>query len=997
MAVKLHSFSSGNEVSVPLLENIGKMTSLKFITKIRKLSNVNEHIPIPYPQVILCVQVYKMSKIWVLGSQMLSEWRDQIYCLTDHSGYFVIEDVFCNDKRDPSAIDYSDPIFEWLRKSKWECILSGELQQKQRALLAHATTPHLPQFKAVDMHKIRFCDLSFRVAIREIASGSDGKNYFAFVTNLAPCSGVRLHLWPEKSKMASDTSPSKGVVEVTSKMVEIPAGPAPIQIEPGSQTEQPPPSAVLQLGPEDMRGFHFLTISVSPRPTVSGRPPPAASMAVGQFFNPDDGKRKFSPASLLLSFYSEKVEFSRWSVSNLARVPHGLCRLRCFPPVAIAWYSTSGLHVIPNLYSETISVDSSPAFWDSTQESDMTTVLLLLDPHCSFTIGAGVSVTTAAGRFLLLYCSEIVGFSIAIIFFALMRQARTWELDLPLPSLLAAVELNLRMPLAFLLLAILPIVVSLVASLGRKCPTYFFQSVSQSFLQFLFTQVILVCFVHLALGMLILLLSHALHSHTALCSGFDPLLPLEEKSPNSPNFDKEATVTPKSKPSITGMRIGVGQSFPWFLDSALCVGVILHGLCGSKPKYNFISFPFLHIQGQQVGLSIVYMRAGFYWYLSGLALAPYRAFYAMAAVGVLRLDFGTGNSFFRFFGDTVILGGNVDITPAEARVSKPLKSLAHPKYISSSRSSITKSTYYLKKGRHLEMDPTTDFTNTQPYVSSPFTLPPFDSLAPLPLPQNTPYCENPPSIPQPPTQIPTPMIYTTPPPPPTTSYSAPIVPAQNPPPSPTFDVPSPPECSPSPNPPEYGPSPPSFSPETPGTLEYVPLRITMFQVHQRLYQAHLDMSPAHQFISRSRLVSHQVHQKLVPQDMYPAPQYTFQVHLGYTPSPVFQPPVIYPPPSVPPPPYKGPHYALWCVVKPSVPDPIIQEAMNYACGSGANCESIQPSGSCYQPDTLYAHTSYAFNSYWQRTKVAGGTCDFGSTGMLVTVDPSKLLTTNHKL
>ncbi|KAF9604671.1 hypothetical protein IFM89_009107 [Coptis chinensis] len=105
--------------------------------------------------------------------------------------------------------------------------------------------------------------------------GSDGKNYFAFVTNLAPCSGVRLHLWPEKSKMASDTSPSKGVVEVTSKMVEIPAGPAPIQIEPGSQTEQPPPSAVLQLGPEDMRGFHFLTISVSPRPVFF-------SLSIGQ-------------------------------------------------------------------------------------------------------------------------------------------------------------------------------------------------------------------------------------------------------------------------------------------------------------------------------------------------------------------------------------------------------------------------------------------------------------------------------------------------------------------------------------------------------------------------------------------------------------------------------------------------------------------------------------------------------------------------------------------
>ncbi|KAF9592166.1 hypothetical protein IFM89_012660 [Coptis chinensis] len=532
--------------------------------------------------------------------------------------------------------------------------------------------------------------------------GSDGKNYFAFVTNLAPCSGVRLHLWPEKSKMASDTSPSKGVVEVTSKMVEIPAGPAPIQIEPGSQTEQPPPSAVLQLGPEDMRGFRFLTISVAP--------------------------------------------------SKLGDNLQGLCRLRCFPPVAIAWDSTSGLHVIPNLYSETISVDSSPAFWDSTQESDMTTVLLLLDPHCSFTIGAGVSVTTAAGRFLLLYCSEIVGFSIAIIFFALMRQARAWELDLPLPSLLAAVELNLRMPLAFLLLAILPIVVSLVSSLlisesfpplssffivsiicyafangsltililtsqliiyftanvhafikirwqvweENVRPTFFSQFVnlfsnffSLKVLRIIrgnltvtiaLVSVILFCFVHPALGLLILLLSHALHSHTALCSharkrefdsktkvalgksnfkpnsGFDPLLPLEEKSPNNPNSTRSYGDTQIKTfnhrhgllmlhllavlmfvPSFVAwfQRIGVGQSFPWFLDSALCVGVVLHGLCGSKPEYNFISFPFLHIQGQQVGLSIVYMLDGFYRYLSGLALAPYRAFYAMAAVGVI--------------------------------------------------------------------------------------------------------------------------------------------------------------------------------------------------------------------------------------------------------------------------------------------------------------------------------------------------------------------------
>lgn len=41
---------------------------------------------------------------------------------------------------------------------------------------------------------------------------------------------------------------------------------------------------------------------------VSGRPPPAASMAVGQFFSPKDGQRGLSPGFLLLSGYSPKVE-----------------------------------------------------------------------------------------------------------------------------------------------------------------------------------------------------------------------------------------------------------------------------------------------------------------------------------------------------------------------------------------------------------------------------------------------------------------------------------------------------------------------------------------------------------------------------------------------------------------------------------------------------------------------------------------------------------------
>lgn len=41
--------------------------------------------------------------------------------------------------------------------------------------------------------------------------------------------------------------------------------------------------------------------------TISGRPPPAASMAVGQFLNPEEGKIDLSPWWMLQATYSQKV------------------------------------------------------------------------------------------------------------------------------------------------------------------------------------------------------------------------------------------------------------------------------------------------------------------------------------------------------------------------------------------------------------------------------------------------------------------------------------------------------------------------------------------------------------------------------------------------------------------------------------------------------------------------------------------------------------------
>ncbi|XP_054825761.1 glucan endo-1,3-beta-glucosidase 13 [Prosopis cineraria] len=82
---------------------------------------------------------------------------------------------------------------------------------------------------------------------------------------------------------------------------------------------------------------------------------------------------------------------------------------------------------------------------------------------------------------------------------------------------------------------------------------------------------------------------------------------------------------------------------------------------------------------------------------------------------------------------------------------------------------------------------------------------------------------------------------------------------------------------------------------------------------------------------------------------------------------------------------------LWCVAKPSVPAETLQEAMDYACGAGgADCQEISPQGNCYNPDIVVAHASYAFNSYWQKHKRNGGTCDFGGTAMLISSDPSFL-------
>ncbi|KAG5527122.1 hypothetical protein RHGRI_028142 [Rhododendron griersonianum] len=564
--------------------------------------------------------------------------------------------------------------------------------------------------------------------------GSNGKGHFILVTNLAPCSGIRLHLWPEKGKSSPDSPVSKRALEVTQKMVHILSGPAPRQIEPGSQTEQAPPSAVFLLAPGDMRGFRFLTISVAPSPTVSGRPPPAASMAVGQFFSPKEGELVLSPELLLLSMYSpvdkiwkedHPLAFNMTFSISLGLLPiklslettgcgiknsalpveeagdegnSKLCKLRCFPPVALVWDTISGLRIFPNLFSETVVVDSSSALWSYTQGSEKTNALLLVDPHCSYKASVAVSASAAAKRFLLVYGSERYGLAIFTI-------SMKPKLNLDISTIIRAQVININNSASSSVIELTdPLLVCPhdsnlpVINSCQRVGTYDVSDLKVDFDNSLMEQVVravrenplvvaalvavtLVCFVHPALGLFLLLLSHALSCHSALSShaqskeslnsrnGHDRSELLAFRSGDGLNrhslSDDSCSSSPDSVrsfgdtqlemfhhrhgllilhflaalmfvPSLVAwlQRIGTSYSFPWF-DSSLCIGVILHGVCDSKPEFNF----FFPSRGREITLSFIYLLAGYYSYLSGLALAPYQAFYAMAAIGVISFIF----------------------------------------------------------------------------------------------------------------------------------------------------------------------------------------------------------------------------------------------------------------------------------------------------------------------------------------------------------------------
>ncbi|CAJ1971344.1 unnamed protein product [Sphenostylis stenocarpa] len=80
--------------------------------------------------------------------------------------------------------------------------------------------------------------------------------------------------------------------------------------------------------------------------------------------------------------------------------------------------------------------------------------------------------------------------------------------------------------------------------------------------------------------------------------------------------------------------------------------------------------------------------------------------------------------------------------------------------------------------------------------------------------------------------------------------------------------------------------------------------------------------------------------------------------------------------------------ASWCIASPTASQTTLQVALDYACGyGGADCSAIQSGGSCYNPNSIRDHASYAFNKYYQKNPVPNS-CNFGGTAVIISTNPS---------
>lgn len=83
----------------------------------------------------------------------------------------------------------------------------------------------------------------------------------------------------------------------------------------------------------------------------------------------------------------------------------------------------------------------------------------------------------------------------------------------------------------------------------------------------------------------------------------------------------------------------------------------------------------------------------------------------------------------------------------------------------------------------------------------------------------------------------------------------------------------------------------------------------------------------------------------------------------------------------------------YCVVKDGADVKMVQAALDWACGPGkVNCSMMLQGEPCYEPDTVVAHATFAFNAYYRQMGMVDGSCNFNGVATVTTTDPSKLIT-----
>ncbi|KAI4296827.1 hypothetical protein L6164_036750 [Bauhinia variegata] len=84
--------------------------------------------------------------------------------------------------------------------------------------------------------------------------------------------------------------------------------------------------------------------------------------------------------------------------------------------------------------------------------------------------------------------------------------------------------------------------------------------------------------------------------------------------------------------------------------------------------------------------------------------------------------------------------------------------------------------------------------------------------------------------------------------------------------------------------------------------------------------------------------------------------------------------------------YKG---KAWCVAVKGANLTELAAALSSACEGNGTCEALAPGKECYQPVSITWHASYAFSSYWAKSKSKGATCYFNGLAKQTTRNPSR--------